>query len=154
MFWQTTTITKNRHFSSFSFRKVNIFSFSNGYVDDTIHSNNASWINNATNAWRVRLKCCIFSATNLLYIHGVNRQSGNLKAHSGDLRRPQLNVPSSGGNGIDILNIYEDHNLPSVVRLVTCDLALSHESRLAARHSRLTIRDSRLSILCDSKSAD
>ena len=116
--------------------------------------NNTSWINNATNAWRVRLKCCIFSAANLLYIHGVKRQSGNLKAHSGDLRRPQLYVPSSGGNGIDILNIYEDHNLPSVVRLVTCDLALSHESRPAARHSRFTIRDSRLSILCDSKSAD
>ena len=84
--------------------------------------NNASWINNALQ--------------NLLYIHGMRRQSGNLTAHSGDLRRPRLYVPSSGGNGIDILSIYEDHNLPSVVNW---DLALSHESRLAARNSRLTI---------------
>ena len=81
----------------------------------------------------------------------MRRQSGNLTAHSGDLRRPRLYVPSSGGNGIDILNIYEDHNLPSVVNW---DLALSHESRLAARNSRLTIRDSRLNMLCDSRSAD
>ena len=73
----------------------------------------------------------------------MKRQSGNLKAHSGDLRRLRLYVPSGGGNGIGILNIYEDYNLPSVV---TCDLDLSHDSRLAARHSRHTIRDSRLSM--------
>ena len=56
-----------------------------------------------------------FRLQNLLYIHGMRRQSGNLTAHSGDLRRPRLYMPSSGGNGIDILNIYDDHNLPSVV---------------------------------------
>ena len=52
---------------------------------------------------------------------------------------------------IDIFNIYKDHNLPSVV---TRDLDLSHESRLVASHSQLTIHDSRLSMLCDPRSAD
>ena len=96
--------------------------------------NNASWINNATNAWRVRLKCCIFSPAKFISMVWEGNQE-ILAAHSGDLRCPRLYVPSSGGNGIDILNIYEDHNLPSVV---TWHLALSHESRLAARsrHSR------------------
>ena len=75
-----------------------------------------------------------FGQQKLFYIHGIKGQSGKLKANSGDLRRPQLYVPSSGGTGIDILNIYEEHNLSPVV---TCDLALSHELRLAARHTQL-----------------
>ena len=142
MFWQVTTITNNRHFPSFAFRKVNIF-FLFKWI---CRRHNPFWIMRAgltiprmhgVSGWSV----AYFRLQNLLYIHGMKKHSGNLKAHSGDLKLPWLYVPSSGGNGIDILNIYEDHNLPSVV---TCDLALSHESRLAARHSRLTTRDSRL----------
>ena len=152
MFWEETTITNNRHFPSFAFGKVNIFFLCKWIC----RRHNPLWMMRAgltmprmhgLSGWSV----VYFRLQNLLHIHGMKRQSGNLKARSGDLRRPRLYVPSSGGNGIDILNIYEDHNLPLAV---TCDLALSHESRLAAHHSRLTIRDSRLSMLCDSGSAD
>ena len=59
--------------------------------------------------------------------------------------------PGIHGNLRDLTSVpYEDHKLPSVV---TRDLALSGESRLAARHSRLANRDSRLSMLSDSWSA-
>ena len=70
---------------------------------------------------------------------------------------PNVAVPGLKHFSITVVNIcdtftvwYEEHKLPSVV---TRDLALSHESRLPPRHSRLAIRNSRLSMLSDSWSA-
>ena len=100
-----------------------------------------------------RWSIAYFRLQSLFYIHGIKRQSRNLKAHSGDLNHPLLYVSSNCSTSIDIFNIYETHYLSSVV---TRDLALGklgqpvrydisrHESRLAG--SLLATHDSSLAI--------
>ena len=78
--------------------------------------NHASWIQNATNAWRVRPKYCIFSDVKIILYPMYEKAITKFASTFWISEAPSaIYVPSSGGTSIDFLSIYEDHNLPSVV---------------------------------------